>query len=66
MYSPPDFSAHRASVLSRLEPDEAVLVFGAPTHLRNGDSDYRYRPDSDVYWLTGWEDPLGAIFLRNG
>ncbi len=62
----PDFSAHRNTVLDRLGEDEAVLLFGSPTHLRNGDSDYRYRPDSDVYWLTGWEDPQVAIFLRNG
>ena len=62
----PDFSAHRAAALDRLGDDEAILLFGAPTHLRNGDSDYRYRPESDVYWLTGWEDPQVVIFLRKG
>ncbi len=44
----------------------AVLVFGGPTQRRNGDSDHRYRPDSDVYWLTGWEQPEVAAFLRPG
>ena len=61
-----DFRAHRQAVLDRLADDEAVLVFGAPHHLRNGDAEYRYRPDSDVYWLTGWEDPEVAVFLRPG
>ena len=61
-----DFAAHRRAVLERLADDEAVLVFGGPHHLRNGDAEYRYRPDSDVYWLTGWEDPQVAVFLRPG
>jgi Xaa-Pro aminopeptidase len=61
-----DFAAHRQAVLDRLADDEAVLVFGAPHHLRNGDAEYRYRPDSDVFWLTGWEDPEVAVFLRPG
>ncbi len=62
----PDFAAHRKALLDRMEEDEAVLVFGAPHPLRNGDSEYRYRPDSDLYWLTGWEDAEVAVFLRNG
>ncbi len=61
-----DFAAHRSAVLAHLADDEAVLVFGGPHHLRNGDAEYRYRPDSDVYWLTGWEDPQVAVFLRPG
>ncbi len=62
----PDFAAHRRRILSRLSDDEAVLVFGAHHHNRNSDAEYRYRPDSDVLWLTGWEDPDVAIFLRPG
>lgn len=61
-----DFAAHRQAVLERLADDEAVLLFGAPHHLRNGDAEYRYRPDSDVFWLTGWEDPEVVVFLRPG
>jgi len=61
-----DFAGHRQAVLDKLADDEAVLVFGGPHHLRNGDAEYRYRPDSDVFWLTGWEDPEVAVFLRPG
>lgn len=62
----PDFAAHRAALLARLAEDEAVLLFGSHHPLRNGDSEYRYRADSDVWWLTGWEDPEVAVFLRPG
>ncbi|MEQ1566558.1 MAG: aminopeptidase P N-terminal domain-containing protein [Myxococcota bacterium] len=61
-----EFAAHRQRVLDRLAPDEAVLVFGAPEVVRNGDSEYAYRPQSMVWWLTGWEDPEVAVFLRPG
>lgn len=62
----PDFAAHRARVLEHLADDEAVLLVGAPTRTRSNDSEYPYRPDSDVFWLTGWEDPEVAVFLRRG
>ncbi|MEZ4238170.1 MAG: aminopeptidase P N-terminal domain-containing protein [Myxococcota bacterium] len=61
-----DFADHRRRLLERLPADEAVLVFGGPVRPRNADSDHRYRPDSDVYWLTGWEDPEVAVFVRPG
>ncbi len=66
MHVRPDFAHHRQRLLERLGADEAVLLFGAPHPLRNGDSEFRYRPDSDVYWLTGWEQSDCAVFLRPG
>jgi Xaa-Pro aminopeptidase len=53
-------------LLDKLAEDEAVLILGSPHHLRNGDAEYRYRPDSDLYWLTGWRDPDVALFVRHG
>ncbi|MEN0065872.1 MAG: aminopeptidase P N-terminal domain-containing protein [Myxococcota bacterium] len=66
MFQSLDFRDHRKRLLANLQEDEAVLVFGAPTRRRNGDSDYRYRPNSDLFWLSGWEDPQCAAFLRPG
>jgi len=62
----PDFAAHRARLLERLAPDEAVLVLGAPEVTRNGDAEYRYRPDSDLWWLTGFGEPGSAVFVKPG
>lgn len=66
MQPTPDFANHRERLLSRLGPDEAVLVFAASPKLRNSHTEYRYRPDSDLFWLTGWEDPGAAVWLRPG
>lgn len=62
----PDFSAHRAALLAALPEDEAVILVGGPHHLRNGDAEYRYRPNSDLYWLTGWPDPEVVLVVRHG
>ncbi|TNE89547.1 MAG: M24 family metallopeptidase [Deltaproteobacteria bacterium] len=62
----PDFAAHRAALLAALPKDEAVFLVGTPHHLRNGDAEYRYRPSSDIFWLTGWPDPEVAVLIRHG
>jgi len=66
MKTQPNFDKHRQRVLSQLADDEAVLVFGSAHPFRNGDAEYPYRPDSMLYWLTGWPDPEVAVFLRPG
>jgi Xaa-Pro aminopeptidase len=46
-----------------MEPGSVMLLFGAPHSIRNGDSEYKYRPSSDVLYLAGWEDPEVVVFL---
>lgn len=62
----PNFFSHRQRLLETLAPDDALLVFSSPTALRNGDTEYRYRANSDLYWLTGWTAPEAAVFMRPG
>jgi Xaa-Pro aminopeptidase len=59
------YAARRARALAALGAD-ALLVFGNAHPLRNGDSEYRYRQSSDLWWLTGWEDPESVALLRPG
>ncbi|MBU1702735.1 MAG: aminopeptidase P N-terminal domain-containing protein [Candidatus Eisenbacteria bacterium] len=42
----------------------AILVPSAPESLRNGDVHYPYRPNSDLYYLTGLREPDSALLLR--
>lgn len=64
---PPSASlaARRARYLDALGED-AALLFGNAHPLRNGDAEYRYRQASDLYYLTGWEDPEVAALFRPG
>jgi len=59
------FAHHRERFLDALGND-AALLFGAPHRTRNGDSEYRYRPDSDVVYLSGWSQPEVALLFRPG
>lgn len=57
--------ARRARAIAALG-EGALLVFGAAQASRNGDSEYRYRQSSDLWYLAGWEDPESAVLLRPG
>ena len=41
-----------------------MLLPAAPVRFRNGDSEYRYRPDSELLYLTGWDAPECIALLR--
>ena len=59
------FADNRARFMNALGED-AALLFAAPHHLRNGDAEYRYRQQSDVVYLSGWEGPDAALLFRPG
>ena len=56
----------RQQVLESMPAGSAMLLFGAPHVLRNGDAEYPYRQDSDLWYLTGWKDPESALLLTPG
>lgn len=41
----------------------ALLLFSAPVHLRNGDVEHSFRQHSDLYYLSGFEEPESAMLL---
>ncbi|MFZ5483064.1 MAG: Xaa-Pro aminopeptidase [Pseudomonadota bacterium] len=46
---------------------EGVLVIAtAPEVVRNRDSHYPFRPDSDFWWLTGFPEPEAVVVLVAG
>ena len=57
------FLRRRDAALARLE-SASLLLPAAPVRTKNADSEYRYRPDSDFFYLTGWEEAGGAALLR--
>src|SRR5688572_977889 len=58
------FAAHRERLLASLASDDtAGVYFSGGEKLRNGDSNYRFRPESDFYYLTGCREPEACLVL---
>lgn len=57
------FQKRRADLLKKIPPHALVLVPTAPIAIRNGDYEYPYRPHSDFYYLTGFEEPEAIAVL---
>jgi Xaa-Pro aminopeptidase len=43
--------------MRRMEPDSIAIISSAPERTRSNDTEYRYRQDSDFYYLTGFNEP---------
>ncbi|NNF28153.1 MAG: M24 family metallopeptidase, partial [Gemmatimonadetes bacterium] len=56
------FGDRRAFAAARL-PDGVMILPASPLRFKNGDSEYRYRPDSELYYLTGWDAPEAVAVL---
>jgi Xaa-Pro aminopeptidase len=61
------FQKRREQVLRRMRessPAGAVAVFpAAPVALRNNDVEHPYRADSDLFFLSGFEEPEAVAVL---
>ena len=40
-----------------------MVLPASPLRFKNGDSEYRYRPDSELFYLTGWAAPEAVAVL---
>ncbi|MCZ6596746.1 MAG: aminopeptidase P N-terminal domain-containing protein [Planctomycetota bacterium] len=60
----PDFRRQREALLEGLERAGAAAVFtSGREQIRNADSTFRFRPDSDFYYLTGFCEPDAVLVL---
>src|SRR6185436_11147480 len=62
--SPPmqAFAERRKQLLDTMGPGVAVLP-SAPVAIRNNDVEHEYRQDSDVFYLTGFDEPETVVVL---
>ena len=60
------YTARRARLMELLGPRAALVLASAPERLRNGDTDYKFRQDSDILYLTGFAEPGTTLVLRPG
>ncbi|UXR65565.1 aminopeptidase P family protein [Bdellovibrio bacteriovorus] len=47
-------------------PGAALVVASHPEYIRNHDCHFPYRQDSNLFYLTGWEEPESVLIYRPG
>ena len=61
------YATHRQRLLERLRAERAAAVVPTARHkIRNHDCEYRFRPDSDFWYLTGFDEPESVLVLLPG
>ncbi|MFM8386857.1 MAG: Xaa-Pro aminopeptidase [Planctomycetia bacterium] len=69
MSTPPSqdvYARRRQELMRRIGPDGAALFVATPQRTRSNDTEYDYRPHSDLWYLTGFEEPGSALLLLPG
>jgi Xaa-Pro aminopeptidase len=61
-----EFARRRRDLMAQLEPDSIAIVPAAIEKVRNRDTDYPFRQDSDFYYLTGFAEPDAVLVLLPG
>jgi len=60
------YKKRRLELAQQLPPDSIAIVPAAIEKIRNGDCTYRFRQDSDFYYLTGFDEPDALLVLTSG
>ncbi len=58
------FRTRIRNIQNTLKESEVLLLFAASQRIRNRDVEYKFRQDSDYYYLTGVEEEDGILVLR--
>lgn len=61
-----EFARRRQALMNMMEPNSIAILPAAPHYKRNRDTEYRYRQDSDFYYLSGFPEPEAVICLIPG
>ncbi len=61
-----DLKARRVRAMERLGPQSMLILWSAPTKVYSRDVDYKYRQDSNLYYLTGIDQEETILVLAPG
>ncbi len=60
------FAEKRKLFMERIGEDAVAIIVANPEYTRNNDVDHDYRQDSNMFYLTGFEEPQSIAVLRPG
>ncbi len=63
MITAEEFRQRRETLAQKMEINSIAIIPGATEILRNGDCHYRFRQQSDFYYLTGFEEPDALLVV---
>jgi Xaa-Pro aminopeptidase len=66
MFDPGMFVARREAYMRALGPHAVSIVRSLPERLRNGDAFHPFRQHSDLFYLTGFDEPDATLVMRPG
>lgn len=58
-----EYAKRRKALMQKIGPTGIVILPAAKEALRNGDTFYPYRQNSDFYYLTGYSEPDAVLIL---
>ncbi|KTD18753.1 Xaa-Pro aminopeptidase [Legionella lansingensis] len=66
MITKQEYQLRRKQLAAKLPQGAIAIIPAASEILRNGDAHYRFRQDSDFYYLTGFNEPDALLYILAG
>ncbi|MCB0420976.1 MAG: aminopeptidase P N-terminal domain-containing protein [Bdellovibrionales bacterium] len=60
------FKERRELLKQKMKPQTGLIVAAHPEYVRNNDVEHAYRPDSNMVYLCGFEEPESVFLFRPG
>lgn len=65
--TPQEYTNRRQALWQKMPTHSMAILPAASLSLRNGDTEFPFRQDSDFYYLTGFDEPEAmAVFIKDG
>ena len=61
-----EFERRRRELMLQMEPNSIAILPSASTLIRNRDSEFKFRQDSDFHYLSGFNEPDSVLVLVPG
>lgn len=58
-----EYAKRRKQLMQKIGPKSIVILPAAPEAVRNGDYNFPYRQQSDLYYLTGFDEPESVAII---